>query len=714
MNSGAEQSSESSHAEPDLYESFYQNALKGLRDNLQHEAVAGGESKEKKVFLSFGRKGVKIFEFLIQSDDKGVENQELTKRNEDLKQLEVISEHALPFISRENRNTKADYCLMDDALYYGSTARGIAKEVYAFENIYQIEGHKDKKIKYFAAIDTDVLRSDFDKYIGSIEAKSTKKAKSTGNAKETDLGSGYSHFFSKRLAKDIRSLENTFEIEFPIVTFELDRQLDAKELKENLRQVYRETDARVYVVEHVENYSVNVLLPNMGGSSFNKLQIYPSNPTKHPARKNRWKVVAMAPRPIVDDDYDLEHLFDSAEDNYRQLWKEIFDNCYITTSDTNPQNILDYYRMGRWRCNKTLVMMANYLLSFSTLVQQRRYLENFFDSVDVKATFKGVDGEKDLYYLLGNKDWSGKMAGRLTELYNNSVECGMTSMRRVFHEDYIVFENSKRVEENILIQHRLQDEYLLRRCQNTEEALGALFYNQDAYFEKYVLASNPLTQDFNRLRMGYTFEWLQKSIEFAIKWYGLKLGRREDFITTLHRWVDQRIGEASIVPQYILDEKSGYWIRAFRHGENEETLLSHLARFVILIQKEWKEATRLDWITKDTYQDLLAYVFKEAHVEKSQIVESVNIDLKIGESGFLEFTNSHYDEDETDKARNVLDYMIDMGILSESERQRVLIHKRTDFFMQPGVTTMEKHVEDAIKIKVREKAREFQAKFEVL
>ena len=693
----------------DEYESSYRKALDHLIANLQDLAEANKDKPEKKVektkILSLGRKGGKLIECLLQFNDEKVYDtaDKRKERDEDLRNLDIVSEHALPFISKHDRNKNVVYCLMDDGLYYGSSARWVAKEVYAFENIYQITGHKDKKIDYFSVIDTGGLRPDFNQYIGKVNALSTK---------DGGLDQSYSHFFAKRLSRDIRSLENTFEIEFPVVTYDLDRRIDEREWEEMLEQAFQGTYSRVYAVVHAENYSVNVLLPNTGGSSFNKIQMYPSNSTKERGRNNRLKVVVMAPRPIQDDDYDLKHFFDHAGEGYRELWKQIYDRCGITTSDTNPQNILDYYRVGRRRSNKSLVIMANYLLSFSTLVQQRSRLEEFFGRVGVKANFRKKDIEKDLYHLLGDRELCIDIARQLSDFYYQGTVCGDVNVDKDFSTNYMVFENSKNIDEDTLVQIRMLDKYMVSFSQNVEEALCALLFNQDMFFEKYVLTSNPLNRDFNRLRIGYTFDLLQSILEYAVKWYGLKLGQGEDLVTTLHRWVDRRIGEASIVPQYILDEKSGRWIRGFRHGENEETLLSHLARFFIMMHKEWKAVTGVEWISREDYQDLLVAVYEKIEGRMQQIVESQNIHFSVDETNrqFV-FVNDDYEgDDEVGKPRSALDYMIEMCILLEKDNGRVYLDKRINFFLQPGITTMEKQTEEDVKGVVREKAGDFREK----
>lgn len=683
----------------DSYEVFYCEAKEKLKRNLN--ALRKEPIEEKKRIVSLGRKGVRMFDDLFLPEEESLKQENANGQKERDELPDVVSEHALPFISRQDRNTGTVYYLMDDALYYGSSAKGVAKEVYAFENIYGIRGHSVNKICFLSAIDTEELRPNFECHIGKIDAK---------NVKEAGFGRGYSHFFSKRLSKDIRSLENTFEIEFPIVSYALDKHISEEDWKKAAETIFPNTKKNeVYIVDHVENYSINILLDCTYGCSFNKLRLFPSNSKKNYNRPDRVKVVCMSPLPIRDDDYLLEHLFDNAHEGYRALWKEIFDRCYITTSDTNSDNIMDYLTIARWRCKKSLVVMANYLISFSTFVQQCGSLEKLFAQAELKAEFRGIDAEKDLYYLLGDMDFCHKVAETLGTFYMNKTECGDVGVNTDLHVDYTVFENSKDMDESIATLIRIQDDYMMEKSQNMEEVLGALFYNQDVFYEKQVLASNPITQDFNRLRMGYTFESLLKTIDDAYKRNFLKQDKSD--MLSLHRWVDQRIDEASIVPQYVLDEKSKHWLRVFRHGENEDPLLGHLARFVLLVYLEWNEHVKLGWIEREEFQNLLIKAYREIGNEKEQIVESTNINIYIGidenKQEALVFTNSHYKEEEdTDKPHNVLQYMIDMCILSEEANDRITIHKRTNFFIQPGITTMEKQYENKIKEMIKSEAKQ--------
>lgn len=678
------------------YEEFYKQSLESLSNNLR-ELGENDRARQRTRIVALGRKGLKLFEHLSNLDARKLKDESIGSTNNNPVFPDVVSEHALPFVSRKDRNTGTVYCLMDDALYYGSSARGVAREVYAFENIYDISGHADGKISYYSAIDTDEFRPNFDRYIAPVESNSVKKK---------GIGQGYSHFFSKRLSKDIRALENTFEIEFPVITYNLDKRIEKENWENMAKAAYSGTEAKVYVVEHEENYSVNILLDGAYGCSFDKLRMFPGGSRKADGgMENRMKVICMSPHPVPDDDYLLEHLFDNANEGYKALWREIFDRCHITTSETGPDNIMDYLTVARWRCNKSLVIMANYLLSFSSFVRQSDRLEKAFHDAGLTAAYKGIDAEKDLYYLLGDKDFCREVAEQLQRFYADKTQCGDVSVNDSLTVDYTVFENSRNVDGSIATLIRIQDDYMLEKSQNMEEALGALFYNQDVFYEKQVLAGNPVTQDFSRLRMGYTFDALRKTISDAIKRNLLKLGRTEEFDTTLHRWMDQRIGEASIVPQYILDEKSGYWVRVFRHGENEEPLLGHLARFVLLVYLEWNEQTGLGWIRKDLFQELLAEAYHAGDIgnRKEQIVECTNINIYTDDKGELVFTNIHYGTDEeAGRPHNVLQYMIDMCILSEEVKDKITIHKRTNFFIQPGITTMEDGYENEIKKKVRE------------
>ena len=684
------------------YETFYNESLKSLSDKLL-KLGENNETGQKTRIVALGRKGIKLLEHLINSQAKGLMDKSVGSKEELRGFPDVVSEHALPFISRKDRNTGTIYCLMDDALYYGSSARGVAQEVYAFENIYGISGHADGKICFYSAIDTDELRPNFDRSISSVESLSVR---------EKGYGQGYSHFFAKRLSKDIRALEDTFEIEFPVVTYTLDRRIEKNCWRDNIAAAYEKTEANVDIVDHEENYSINILLDHEYGSSFNKVRIFPNNSKKADNDKeNRVKVICMSPHLIPDDDYRLEHLFDNANEDYKVLWKEIFDRCRITTLDTNPANILDYLTIARWRCNKSLVVLANYLLSYSTFVQQSIRLEKAFQSAGLTVKFQGIDAQKNLYYLLGDKDFCYEVAERLNSFYENKTECGVVDVNDNLQVDYTVFENSKNLDESIATLIRIQDDYMLEKSQNVEEALGALFYNQDVFYEKQILAGNPVSQDFNRLRMGYTFGTLRKIIKNAIKENILELEKEEVFDITLHRWIDQRIGEASIVPQYILDEKSKHWIRVFRHGENEEPLLGHLARFVLLVYQEWNKQTKLGWIRKDIFQKLLVETYNVKGIDnrKEQIVECTNINIQTirtkDDQEKLAFTNSHYVPDsKAGTPHDVLQYMIDMCILSEEVKDKITIHKRANFFMQPGITTMEDGYEKMIKEKVMEMA----------
>ena len=63
---------------------------------------------------------------------------------------------------------------------------------------------------------------------------------------------------------------------------------------------------------------------------------------------------------------------------------------------------------------------------------------------------------------------------------------------------------------------------------------------------------------------------------FVHRYGAFKIEEPEKFQTELHSWIDNRIDNGCIVPQYIVDSASSTWMRVFRPGENEDLLLSHL------------------------------------------------------------------------------------------------------------------------------------------
>lgn len=664
------------------YEGFYVQSMKDLKKNLREQI------NENTLLISLGRKGVKIFEFLFSSNDKDGE----------AKIPDVVSEHALPFISMRDEGKDVDYQMLDDALYFGSSAKGVAEEIYALENIYKIHGRNGRKINFYSAIETDELRPHFDQYIGTVHAKSTK---------DNGIGAGYSHFFAKRFAEDIRRLEDTFEVEYPIVTFKLDRCIGLNEWKEVFERVFHDI-GKVYVVEHEENYSINILFDKTNGCSFRKLRIFPSNCSQQ-IRSNRVKVVCMAPHPVWNEDYLLERIFDSAHEEYRDLWLDIYDKCNIKQSKINPDNILDYLTVAKRRCNKSLVIMLNYLLSYSAFIEQKDRLNEVFSEAGLNAKFQGVDENKDLYFLLGNKDLCQKVAGRLDDFYRNGTLCGDVYTSKDIRFDYTIFENSENVDKTTSTLIHIQNKSMVEKSRNVEEALGALFFNQDSFYEKQLLEMNPITQDFSRLRMGYTFDALFQIIGHFIDLGILEKEDGEDIFLTIHRWVDQRIGEGSIVPQYILDEKSKHWVRVFRHGENEDTLLSHLARYALMVFREWNKIIPFGRIEKNKFQELLATLYKECikNLKGNEIVESKNITFTLDKDDCFAFVNNHY---HNSNPRNVLQYLIDMCIFTEEE-ERISIHRRTNFIMPPAITTLEWKDEEAIKGIVLKNAEELKAKY---
>ena len=108
------------------------------------------------------------------------------------------------------------------------------------------------------------------------------------------------------------------------------------------------------------------------------------------------------------------------------------------------------------------------------------------------------------------------------------------------------------------------------------------------------------------------------------------------------------------MPQYIVDSASSTWMRVFRPGENEDLLLSHLARLVLCVWNQANKILQVQKVNTYTYQSLLSVVIntfkKELKEEESYL--QLSIDHKL-----LPCVGN--------KKRNIVDYMKDMYILTE-------------------------------------------------
>lgn len=488
----------------------------------------------------------------------------------------IITEHALPFLFMnlaEMKGFNVQIIMVDDAVYFGSTMEGIYKEIMAYESYY----HLTYVPKAFAAIKTEESI-----IIPGLEVKAEK------------VRSGYGHFFVKQVMSELRSSCKPLEIDFPCITYSMEREVDTIKLKDALNTVYPDS---VYHVKHLESESFNVVLKSDSGSFFNKLRIYPDGNNVH--------VEPMTPRVVTNDVDQMFHEFDNAEGDIFDYWKDLF-TLYGLVRDDFPTEL-------RRSLAKTFVTVINYIYSLNTLIKESYNLNTVLKDAGGYVDKISLD-KKDLRYLLCENNLVEELYDILSShLFKNVPLVKSYGINLIKFSDQQIFESydfPSKEEKEVLKSH---DSHMIYNSRNVTQALSAIFFNQNLLIERWSRKNTKLGR--SRLNFGYTFQSLKK----LISEYRNEFSFDEVDMLKVHQWVDKRIEQGCIVPQYVCDITNKVWTRVFRPGENEDVVLSHLARWVCSVYSVLKEDVQLTRIRKQFFEELLYFLVHQSEALKEEM-----------------------------------------------------------------------------------------------
>ena len=558
----------------------------------------------KTIIVAVSRKGPRLLERILA--DISIANDPL-----------VITEHALPFFFRDLARceySKVQILLVDDAVYFGSTIEGIYREILAYKDYY----HLSFDLKVFTAIKTEDSKNlaELD-----IHAENVRK--------------GYGHYFVKHIMAELRSSHKPLEIDFPCIAYRMEKTIDTEALNKELGLLYH---GMVYRVSHAECESYNVVMKPDSGAFFNKLRIYPDG--------NYLYIEPMSPRVIINEEDQLIHLLDDAAEDICDYWHELCTR-YLAKDDGYPSQL-------QQPITKAFVTIANYLYSINTLIKEEMTLQPAFDKAGGLICDISIKG-CDLCYLLSDNELTKRLYGiienhlckRLPLFYTYGINLIKFSEQQVFES----YDYPTKEEKEVLKNH---DSHMIFNSKNIPQALSAIFFNQNLLIERGSRKNCKLGR--SRLNFGYTFHSLKKLISD----YRNEFSFNETDMLLVHKWVDTRIEQGCIVPQYICDITNQVWTRVFRPGENEDVILSHLARWTCSVYRVLKEDGRLQKIRKSFFEEILHYLI---HQLPSLRDELGIIFIEDREDHKLSF------KDDTGEIYRFLDYMEQMYILSLESNQ---------------------------------------------
>ena len=620
---------------------IYSNSLKEMVKHLNEEI----HSSETDIVIALSRKGPRMLEYL--------------KRYNSLKEFAFTTEHALPFIFEQlsnNRDKKYRIFIVDDAIYFGSTIQNLYNEIKAYIDAYKLDN-----VKIYAVI-TAIKATD-------SKTLSIDNALLLNYKGNEPLRAGYGHYFVKCLMNDFSKLDNTLEVEFPTIEYNLPSNVDEQIVDEAIKKQYPDAFRSEQNGESRAKWCI--ILENGKTSAFNKVRIFIS--------ANKLRFVFMNPHYFNNNEETLAGLMVRQGSPFREMWNEIqlhFKNVELDIRKEFNNEI----RRNRLR---TQVILANYILSFNNFLVERDKINAIVGSLDIDENSYSIK-ENNLTYLIGNVSLVANTIGRLKVAAdsNLSLDPLLSVKEMTVSNDYVLESNSLPKDElEVLLNHNL---VMISKSQDTEESLSAMFNNLTILIEKWTRGT--IYDDNYRLRFGYTMKNLTA---FVHRYGAFKIEEPEKFQTELHSWIDNRIDNGCIVPQYIVDSASSTWMRVFRPGENEDLLLSHLARLVLCVWNQANEILQVQKVNTYTYQSLLSVVidtFRE-YLEKEESYLQFRIDGKL-----LPCIG--------DKYRNIVDYMKDMYILTE-ENDFLECSPRLQNKEFKTCTTLSRELEENIRKKIK-------------
>lgn len=297
----------------------YKKSLADLTDQLNRSV----SSSSTDIVIALSRKGPRLLEFL--------------KRNFHLKPMNVVTEHALPFLFDKINNDKENkyrLFIVDDAIYFGSSIWGLKEEIDIYISAYGLNNRVEIVGIYSCIKDKESM--DF----FSIPVYST-----------SDIRTGYGHFFVKNVMKDLQSLGKSLEVEFPAVKYTLGQTVDSESLKQQL--VFAFGKNKVYSIDRCEGIeSISVILSDVQESTFRKFRVF--------LQGNTITVVTIAPE-LVTTNFDMfKYVVFGSNEQVNRAWKNVIEKL------TDVSKYLEGKAVSTRNLMRTAVVLLNYFSSLDS------------------------------------------------------------------------------------------------------------------------------------------------------------------------------------------------------------------------------------------------------------------------------------------------------------------------------------------------------------
>ncbi len=533
------------------------------------------EGKKKKVILvAIARKGPRLCE--LESDcikDK-------------LKFDYIISEHAIPFSLSDFKDSLV--VLTDEAVYFGSTFQRIHTVLKTGITLSCESSETDKSSDSLKAAPIAISEK-----ASSILHKSVEWLVPASTIKKEEVPE-----YINSLIEAFYTLGKPFDIEFPIFYAHMPepwKSLSNKEIASNLEKILENVGLneeaehpKTYRLHHTTSnsesyYTVTRLITN---------HIYENNKTIHSDfikirvfwNKDRIAFTFYAPH-IIDDKYLSKDTPLFRNTPYQEIWTLLWDEAHcvkeqITEARSRAikDNVHDInYNLEEYlyHTKRSLLIWANYLFSFDLAKKLIPSLkERLYANERISAEDFSPD-DKDICYLSG-KVLLEKIRLLLDKALFSDKE---TVLPTVPMEDIQIGNYIPEAYKDYYDLQNIQD---LPECKNMSELISTLFYNMHNQVE--LKGRENWKENLGRLRFGETFSSIYNRAFIR--------NFKDDIYTSMHKAIDFRIDNGSIVPKYICktdNNGTAVWTRVFRCGENEDLYSQQLIRFMTRVFRTLSE-----------------------------------------------------------------------------------------------------------------------------
>lgn len=446
----------------------------------------------------------------------------------------VISEIAMPFIDFEQ--TYSDCILVDEAIYHGTT----------FE----------KNLQLVKAL------LDSHGQVCGLPIVVTQDALTAPIIVES-LVEGWAHidddncnFFIDTVISDFYALGIPYDIEYPLFYIKFDSEKSVGWLDSIICDVFRDFclqnglpfEDNFYKGKNFQRETANLYefytlltdylyddrIDDLATPDFSKIRVF-RNPSLI-------CIASMSPYTINKEDIcENSSLFGG---NLRIVWNKMYKQCSkISSKDGNVA----------YQKNKSLVVLANYLLSFNHFLKIKSQLQSLF-SEKLRQDIKLQVDLQDLELLFGYQEASS--IKQLLELIEYSSSPLATSLVQG-----TIYQN--------LIPQKYQDTFMTQLMLDNmcdKDSVAAIMSNVfcNLHWTVEINSRQSPREKYDRLQFGLSMQSIQQICQ--------DLYPIDSSSVNVNKALDARIDRGSVVPDYVYieDAYDCYWRRLFRSGENED------------------------------------------------------------------------------------------------------------------------------------------------